>query len=153
MDRLAQVWIQLSRWSFDKLHIELIGRQSQLTVPANCNLDQLIRLMVHDDAYKDECHSLGLAKIRAFRRCANDTVGHIPLNEIQPYEIMDGIGTDGRDPIVVVTPGPEYPLSSFENMNFDMFGVAKKPKTLEDKRRQDRVRQQRCRARKKVESR
>jgi hypothetical protein len=146
------VWVQLARWTFDKIHVDLIGRQTQIQCPESCNFDQLLRIFVHDDAYRDECQSLGSAKLRIFERLVGDGSLFSPMEELEPYSLVDGYGIDGRDPLIVVAPSLDFfPfMLSSRPVDMSILEPPKKRNNLEEKRIANRIRQQRCRARKKV---
>ncbi|KAI8899411.1 hypothetical protein BC833DRAFT_585811 [Globomyces pollinis-pini] len=202
-NKSCSCWVQLVRWSIDRLHVELIGRQTQLHFHPQTNIDGLIRILIHDDAYRDETASLGTSKLRVYSRLVIDRGRHAPMDELEPYTIVHGLGTDGRLPLIVVAPfeplqlqdpyQPFLPSVSFSNIQNDPLLALqqlhnnsynsshpnsdltdhndlmdmRKSKTnsrrskivdesdetarrlLEEKREADRIRQRKCRARKK----
>lgn len=156
--------MQLARWSADRTHVDLIGRQTQLFCNENANIDSLVRQMIHDDAFRDETASLGCSKIRVFKSLSHDLR---PIDEVEPFYKVFGLGTAGTMPLIVTAPHrgsfehhyqPYYmdPLG-MPHLNYDLYTPPKRTTPLnqndlllEEKRRQDRIRQRKCRARKKV---
>ncbi|KAJ3318935.1 hypothetical protein HDV06_006924 [Boothiomyces sp. JEL0866] len=179
---LAEVWVQLARFALDQVHVDLVGRQTQLHVHPQTHMDGLVRQLIHDDAFRDETANLGTAKIRVFTRLVLDNGRHAPIEELEPYNLVDGMGQNGTMPLIIVAPprnnlsfGEEMEsLAYTQNAQYTMLGLAmptyeefgdsdSKPrrkklggnspnsKSIEEKRKADRIRQRKCRARKKVD--
>jgi hypothetical protein len=157
-----KIWVLLARWCKDRIHVEFIGRQSQISCPAYTNMDDLIKIMIYDDAFRDETAHLGAAKLRVFKRIIDDSGLHLPVDELEPFRILDGLGLDGLMPLIVVAPPldlqirNQYPLMisqmPIDLSNFPMYAIKPKAgsKSIEERRKQDRLRQRKCRERKKV---
>ncbi|KAJ3261494.1 hypothetical protein HK103_005329 [Boothiomyces macroporosus] len=175
-----KVWVQLARFALDQVHVDLVGRQTQLHVHPQTHMDGLVRQLIHDDAFRDETANLGTAKIRVFTRLVLDNGRHAPIEELEPYNLVDGMGQNGTMPLIVVAPprnnlsfGEEMEsLAYSQNAQYTMLGLAMPPyeefgdsdskprrkklganspnsKSIEEKRKADRIRQRKCRARKK----
>ncbi|KAJ3269690.1 hypothetical protein HDV01_001118 [Terramyces sp. JEL0728] len=173
------VWVQLARFGLDQVHVDLVGRQTQLHVHPQTHMDGLVRQLIHDDAFRDETANLGTAKLRVFTRLVLNNGRHAPIEELEPYTLVDGLGQNGTMPLIVVAPprnnlsfGEEMEsLAYSQNAQYTMLGLAiptyedygddSKPrrkkagsdspnsKSIEEKRKADRIRQRKCRARKK----
>ena len=159
-----QVWVQLARWTLDKEHVELVGRQTEIKCPLNTNIDGLVRRMIHDDAYRDETQSIGVAKLRVFKSISNNLSLNRPIDELEPFVLVQGLGMDGQCPLIVVAPMKNYPVDfqyplQYPLMNADFvefpFQQPQQPRkrkdlSIEEKRNIDKLRQRNYRARKKV---
>lgn len=107
--------MQLARFALDQVHVDLVGRQTQLHVHPQTHMDGLVRQLIHDDAFRDETANLGTAKIRVFTRLVLDNGRHAPIEELEPYNLVDGMGQNGTMPLIIVAP-PRNNLSFGEEM-------------------------------------